>query len=194
MNPNKNEVRDRYKKIRAEITAKSRAIAEREICQRLMGLYCKPENFEWLLYASLPEEISTAKIFEWLGGHGAKCFFPKVEKDQISFYEVDNFKNLFKGTLSLEPKGDSQKYDGKEAIALIPGLVFSNHGHRLGYGKGFYDKFLSTNPKLLKVGLAFNEQIFIGKGWPTEPHDQRMDSVVTPASIWSATPDTQWRL
>ncbi|NOT79024.1 MAG: hypothetical protein HOP07_08475 [Bacteriovoracaceae bacterium] len=72
----------------------------------------------------------------------------------------------------------------KPEILVIPGLCFSKVGDRLGRGKGFYDKYLATHP-LIKIGLAFEEQIEEELVSVTEAHDEKMNYVVTDQNIYS---------
>lgn len=69
-------------------------------------------------------------------------------------------------------------------LVLVPGSAFSVHnGHRLGYGKGFYDRLLAQAPQALKVGLCFDVQLFAGADFPSDPHDVALDALVTESGI-----------
>ena len=66
-------------------------------------------------------------------------------------------------------------------IVLVPGIVFDMEGHRIGYGLGYYDKFLKKVPKAVKIGLAFDFQI-VGN-IPKETHDVLVDFIVTDKEV-----------
>lgn len=69
-------------------------------------------------------------------------------------------------------------------IVLVPGSAFSlTSGHRLGYGKGFYDRLLARAPQALKVGLCFDVQIFDTDAFPADPHDIALDALVSESGI-----------
>jgi 5-formyltetrahydrofolate cyclo-ligase len=66
-------------------------------------------------------------------------------------------------------------------VAVIPGTVFDRNGHRLGYGMGFYDRFLVRAPKAIRIGLAFSGQVV--ERLPTQAHDIHMDIIVTEEGV-----------
>jgi 5-formyltetrahydrofolate cyclo-ligase len=73
---------------------------------------------------------------------------------------------------------------------VVPGLAFDRAGHRLGYGKGFYDRFLAQlNPKVIKVGLVPSQLIF--EQLPKDPWDQPVDYLVSELGVWSPHPDAK---
>lgn len=84
----------------------------------------------------------------------------------------------------LEPGPDlPQAHPGLMDMIIVPGSAFSVQGHRLGYGKGFYDRLLAQAPQALKVGLAFDVQLFPAADFPQEPHDVQLDWLVTESGI-----------
>ncbi len=69
----------------------------------------------------------------------------------------------------------------------MPGVAFDRSGHRLGYGGGFYDRFLARLPaRALRIGVAFDQQVL--DELPAEEHDQPVDLVVTPSEVLHASP------
>lgn len=66
-------------------------------------------------------------------------------------------------------------------VAIIPGAVFDRCGHRLGYGGGYYDRFLAASPRAVRIGLAFSSQIT--DHIPVQPHDIPMDILITEQEI-----------
>lgn len=114
------------------------------------------------------------------------CSFPKVSKKGLNFYRVskefltsfnvNNLKYWSKSDLGvLEPKLAEESFIPK--VLLIPGVAFDKNFMRLGFGGGFYDKFLK-NYLGLKVGISFSDYI-IEEQLPTESHDVAMDFIVT---------------
>ncbi len=106
--------------------------------------------------------------------------FPRMNGDEIAFYP--SVKKDLKPTEAFgknffEPAGD--KEDTPE-VMLIPGIAFDRLGHRLGRGKGFYDKYLS-NKNIIKIGICFHDQLLVEI--PYEDHDVRMDYVVSSKEV-----------
>lgn len=111
-----------------------------------------------------------------------KFAFPKVLKTSMNFYHVSSLYALREGYGGIfEPLPATnylvKKWSDKDVI-FVPGLFFDKNGHRLGSGKGFFDRFLSKIPKsVIKVGICFSSQVV--EEIPTEEHDIRMDFLLT---------------
>ncbi len=130
-------------------------------------------------------EVETDFLNKFILHHGKVLGLPRVEGSQISFYKISSLVNdLEKGYSGiLEPKEILSKanYDSIE-LALIPGLAFDRLGSRLGYGKGFYDRYLREYPDIIKVGLAFKEQVL--EKVPIEEQDEKMDYIITENDVY----------
>ena len=102
----------------------------------------------------------------------------------MEFYRIEDPGQLKKGMFSV-PEPDVKQYplssfadaENGEAWILVPGVAFDEKGMRLGYGGGFYDRYLKQKENLHRTGIAFGEQIV--KRIPTEIHDHPMDDVIT---------------
>lgn len=117
---------------------------------------------------------------------GKKIALPVVQGDQLSTRWVSDPSELQPGAFGiLEPPPDAPPAAPRFDIILVPGLAFDLRGGRLGRGKGFYDRFLST-AEGLRVGLCFDDQIV--PRIPCEPHDLRMNVLLTPSGIFLCEP------
>jgi len=138
-----------------------------------------------LAYGANCEEIDPALAVSRLRDLGLRVAYPRVaSKDVLDLHEVDDPDDLVLGAFSIrEPRPDAPRVDASDVDAvLVPGVAFDRRGHRLGYGGGFYDRFLGALPKgPLRIGLAFDEQLF--DEVPAEPHDEPVDVVVTPSVV-----------
>lgn len=104
----------------------------------------------------------------------------------MNFFEVHHWDELQASKWTLEPKPEPTKlWRAETGTVITPGLVFNRWGQRIGYGKAYYDRFLHQHPKLLRIGLALNEQIHL-HAWEDESHDEVMDFIVCPAGIWAS--------
>lgn len=138
-----------------------------------------------LVYASYKSEVNTDDIVKKALLDGKKVGFPKCEiidgVPVINFYEVTNLCQLTEGYKGiLEP--DLEYYNLKEIdyvadLCIVPGVSFDKKGNRMGYGKGFYDRFLSKNMSRLNIALAFELQIV--EKIPTNEFDIAMDMIIT---------------
>jgi len=137
-----------------------------------------------LFYVSKDSEVYTyGMIRELLNKKNKKTVVPKVKKENLVLSLLCNFNELEKGAFNvLEPKPECIRIINptKIEVALIPGIAFDLRGHRVGYGKGYYDRLLKKT-KALKIGLAFEEQII--DNLPNEYEDVAMDLIVTDKRI-----------
>jgi len=129
-----------------------------------------------MFYVSSDSEVFTHEIIKKLIDE-KNIFVPLIKNNQIQASSLNSFSELEKGKFNiLEPK-IQRLTDPKELDAVIvPGLAFDNNGNRIGYGLGFYDKFLKKT-NALKIGLAFDLQI-VDKIM-VKDFDVKMDIVVT---------------
>lgn len=108
---------------------------------------------------------------------------PKVEQNGIEPSIIIDFDNLIpSGSFKIFEPIEIMKIAYKNiGIVLVPGIVFDKEGHRIGYGFGYYDKFLHKVPKAIKIGLAFDFQVI--ERIPREQHDVPVDLIVTEKRI-----------
>ncbi len=131
-----------------------------------------------LSFASNPLEINLWPLNQWLVKHH-RLFLPKIEEQSLSPYEIFSFEQLIPSKHSIkEPDPNVCRKVSLEEIDLIlvPGLYFDDHFHRIGYGKGYFDRFLSTLPHALKWGVGFKEQK--KNKLPQESHDICLDNIL----------------
>lgn len=140
-------------------------------------------------YRSLKGEVA---LEDFCISLGFSCCFPKLVEGKIYFYPVPskalintnlkNSKYWSKSNLGFfEPVSNDLSLDIIPKILLIPGLAFDKNFMRLGFGGGFYDKFLQDY-KGIKIGISFSEAISV-KNLPFEDHDVAMDFIVTDECI-----------
>jgi 5-formyltetrahydrofolate cyclo-ligase len=138
------------------------------------------EKQVFLFYYPHQNEVNLLPLLNELKNEGKTVLLPKVNGGFIVPVLVKDLQNLKKGKFSiLEPEG---KIFSKEKIDVIfvPAIVFDKQGHRIGFGKGYYDRFLKDT-KSIKVGVAYDFQIV--DEIPFEEHDVPVDFVITPTKI-----------
>jgi 5-formyltetrahydrofolate cyclo-ligase len=128
-----------------------------------------------LSYASFADEFDTSLINKYLCEKG-KLILPKVEENKLNIFYIKDIDFQTKKTIwgIVEPIPHLCKKANSEhlSLALVPGLAFDLLGHRLGYGKGFYDRFLPTIAEKTKIiGLGFKEQLMKNQFIPVSAHD-----------------------
>lgn len=134
------------------------------------------------MYCSVRGEISTRRILEELFREGRAVALPRIEGCELRLHRVTDLAQLAPGRFGItEPLANTPPVAESEPdLILVPGVAFDRRGHRVGYGKGFYDRLLChTNSPV--IALAYGFQIV--HHVPEEPHDRRMDYILTPNEL-----------
>ncbi len=179
----KEEIRQNMKGLRSALSADQVAHAGLSIVRHFHRMRY---GISWLLYAPLPTEISTWGLFAFAKElRKEKVFMPRIQGNELDFREVQSPQDLKKGEFTQEPPIGAKEWDPSQpAIVVVPGLAFNSTGDRVGFGKGFYDRFLAQYPHLPRLAVAYDFQIMPQAHWDTSKTDMKMDFVVTPAGIW----------
>ena len=170
--------------LRREIRARKRAMTEEEIETRsakLAQLFFASEAYQnaKTIYGYLPynQEVRTVPMLERALKDGKKVAVPKVYGDEMKFLYLDDLTAVAKGYAGIpEPIADEPVAQDKTALVLMPGLAFDPQGHRIGYGGGFYDKFLAAEPNHPTLALCYEFQML--PNLDVEDHDIPVDTVL----------------
>ncbi|WP_298039234.1 5-formyltetrahydrofolate cyclo-ligase [uncultured Desulfuromonas sp.] len=135
------------------------------------------------LYSPVLNEVFTEEIFRRARHSGKRVAYPRVRGHALEFVEVAGHDEMRAGAFGvLEPTGNQIIPPDALDIVVVPGVGFDLAGHRLGYGKGFYDRYLHAAGRCRKaVGLAYEMQLV--SELPAEAHDVRMHLLVTEERI-----------
>ena len=131
------------------------------------------------IYGYMPynQEVRTIPILEHALRNGKRVAVPKVYGDEMRFIYVTDLNAMEKSSCGIpEPVADGPVADDPTALVLMPGLAFDRAGHRIGYGGGFYDKFLSQEPLHPKIALCYEFQLL--PSIETEAFDIPVDQVI----------------
>lgn len=175
----KNNLRKEFKKYRLEMSKQEKASKDFEILNRVVSL---PEykNAKMLLtYVSTDIEVDTKSLIEGALIDGKTVLVPKCVDGKIDmkFYKISSISDLKPGAFGvLEPENCEQVSDFSDAVCILPGLGFDLQGYRLGYGKGYYDRFLA-NFKGKNIGVCYN--ICLKALIPHGKYDKMVDVLVT---------------
>lgn len=125
-------------------------------------------------------------LLSLLKDKGKTFVFPKVHDDDLSFYPAATPGDFAPGAFGIpEPAGKISVSVHDIDLILVPALCFDEKGHRLGYGKGYYDRLLKTCPGVFTVGVCFDECYI--SGLPVEHWDVNVDCVVTQTGVFIST-------
>ena len=127
-------------------------------------------------YFPIGSEINTHDIMLDILKQGKNLLLPRIIHNNIQFYIISNLEKLEKGSFEIMEPRDSCERAKKIDCILIPTVGVSKLGTRLGYGKGYYDRFLSSTDTV-KISLTYSKQIV--KSIPSDSHDIKVDWIIT---------------
>lgn len=183
-------------RIRKEVLARRDALTEEERRQKssmimekvLAAESCRrAENL--LVYVNYKSEVCTEELIFSALEEGKAVYCPKVNGEEMDFYRILSMRDLREGYRGIrEPEAAAERlFDSKNAgtfqtMLLMPGSVFDRNRNRIGYGKGYYDKYLERNPGLKTIGVCFDCQM--EDEIPFDIYDKRPDMVITESRVY----------
>ncbi len=181
---NKKELRKLCHGIRDGIPAVERRLRSKIITEKLFSLPQIGMAKKIFCYASFKSEVETEEIINRLLNNGVVVALPLCDKDThtMKAIVVESFEELKEGNYGIyEPPKDSLEISAENIdLVIVPALAFDRKGNRLGYGAGYYDRFLE-NYKGIVIGINFSEMIL--PNIPTDLNDHSMDIIVTDKEI-----------
>lgn len=169
-------MRELYKSIRNNIPDKKEK--SMRITERVLGLDELKKAHNIAIFLSFGSEVETRDIInELLPTHVVAI--PRVVGKDMVFLKINSLEGLEESRYGImEPPLIFENIMNDVDFAIVPGLAFTEDGIRMGYGGGFYDKFFANSFATL-CAICFDEQIT--KELPSEPHDRRMDIIISDA-------------
>lgn len=172
------------KTLRAQIRERKRAMTHAQIEEasaRLGQMFAQSELYRKAktIYGYLPynQEVRTVPMLQQALQDGKRVAVPKVYGNEMRFIYLEDLSRVEKGYAGIpEPVDDGPVADDPTALVLMPGLAFDPQGHRIGYGGGFYDKFLASEPEHPTLALCYDFQML--PVLETEEYDVPVDCVL----------------
>ena len=179
----KEELRTDISRERRYLTPEKKTILDKKIFTKLTNLPVWKNAKTVLIYVSHKDEIATLDFIKKTLNANSKKRIIVVPKTHLKFHalslhKLDELKQLIPGNYGiLEPHHLCETILPEQIdLAIIPGIVFNKKGHRIGYGKGYYDRLI-PHLNCPKISLAYNLQIV--ENMPVEDHDQLIDILLT---------------
>ena len=171
----KDEYRKKYLEIRKNI--KNREIKNNVIYNKIINNK-KINNAKLLLiYVSTKYEVDTIKIIKYYLDKKLIAV-PKIEDGMMNFYYINSLNDLKVGYFNiLEPITNKKVTNFNDTVSITPGICFSYDLNRIGYGKGYYDKFYAKHMDIYKVGLCYKELLL--DSVPYDQFDIKVDDIIT---------------
>lgn len=127
------------------------------------------------IYISMPHEVDTRQMMDWCFKHNKHVYVPKILKEGMIFVEIKSLEECLMNRMGILEPISNIAYDTIE-LMLVPMLAFNERKHRLGYGKAYYDRYLSKHA-VLKVGLCYQGDFEVELVESTT--DVQMDKIIT---------------
>lgn len=129
-------------------------------------------------YISTRNEVDLANLIEAAWTDGKRIAVPRVCGQDMSFYYIESYADLEKGNFGIsEPKDGAMQAEEKDALMLIPGVAYDKTGNRIGYGGGYYDRYLSGVHNHYIIAPAYEFQIV--DTLVSEKHDIQVDEIIS---------------
>ncbi len=179
--PQKNALRAQALEWRKGLSRSNKQRMDFKIQSKVMNLWKFREVKTVLLYCAKPLEIDTSMLIERAWALGKTVAVPRCVpgSSEMDFYIIGSLGDLAPGAFGvMEPVPERCKLlrDFTASVCIVPALVFDSTGYRLGYGKGFYDRFLSGYRGTC-IGLAYEQ--WVTKNLPHGKFDKKVDIIVT---------------
>jgi 5-formyltetrahydrofolate cyclo-ligase len=179
----KKEIRAEVKKHRREATEEQIQRDSDAICTTFLSLPEYAEAEIVFAYMDCKNEVQTKKVIEHCWKNGKKVAVPKVFGEIMKYYVITSCDDLEEGYFGIpEPKYEQlEEVICEDGLMILPGVAFDEQRHRVGYGGGFYDRYLEAHPNMKKIAFAFEFQMF--DNVPYEVFDRQPEKIITEKRI-----------
>ena len=180
----KNELRKKYKIIRNALDESFRKSASEKICESILSLdeYKKAQTI--MSYWAINTEVMVDTLIQNALDEKKCVFLPVCDTKSETMYSARLFdiKKIVRGSYGIcEPEGRQAFNASGIDVVIVPALVYNRRGFRIGYGKGYYDKFFADCTGAFKIGAAYSCQLCEENF--AEPFDARVDMIVTEKEV-----------
>ena len=178
----KEELRELYRQKRADIPKEDRVLQSIDMC-RMLSLWDVLRNAYGICsYMAIGEEVTLLRLMDLLAQERIPFAFPRVEGEDMVFIEYNDNLDFEKSAFGIQEPVGGRGIGWEKAAVLVPGIAFDLKGGRIGYGKGYYDRFLAAHPDYTPIGICFTEQVS-EEPLPVEETDVRMKYLALPDRI-----------
>ncbi len=183
--PIKKKLRAQAKEMRLSMSPVTKQSSDRKIKNKLLNLWAIREAETVLCYVSTSIEVDTRELINAFLQMGKRVAVPRCEggKSEMNFYYINSLDELSPGSFGVdEPESQQERLctQTRNSVCIVPAFMFDKYGYRLGYGKGYYDRYLSKYEGFT-VGICYGsnlrDKLFNGK------YDRAVDLVVTDKEI-----------
>lgn len=187
----KEQIRIHHKKLRNMLSVEERKFYS-QLIQEKLRMTIEYQNCSHLFaFVSFGTEVNTLDIIRQAFIDNKKVSVPKVEAHGMEFYEIHSLEGLISSKFGVPEPSSSEdtrykvmihsiETDQENRLMLLPGLAFDSTGNRIGYGAGYYDRYISKFPinHFYKMAIAYDFQLM--EQIAAEDYDIKADAIITP--------------
>lgn len=179
-------IRKKMLALRDGMSCEERMIYSKKITDTLLELDAIRQAKDILCFAGYKSEVQTEELMETLLALGKRVYAPRVYGEEMDFYRISSLKDLHEGYKGIpEPveacKDIFERPISDSTVMLMPGAVFAPDGSRIGYGKGFYDRYLAKYDIMNRIALCFSVQL--AESIPSDAHDKKASVIITEKGV-----------
>lgn len=183
----KKELRKHYRALRDNISCDEKDIMDEKVLRKITQLWSYREEDILLTYVATGSEVDTRPLIEYALNDGKTVAVPRCVENtrNMEFYIIKSLEDLEAGSFGvMEPiKHKCEKlHDLSKGVCIVPALAFDKDGYRLGYGKGYYDRFLNNySGRIIGVSYSF----CVCDELPRGRYDKKVSSIITEKRVMS---------
>jgi 5-formyltetrahydrofolate cyclo-ligase len=159
-----------WKDATAEI---AKQVAEHPLYLQAADIYC---------YVDYNGEVGTRAMIEEAWRQGKNVWVPRVLGAEMEFFQIHSYDELLPGTKGILEPEEGIPGTGENGLMIMPGVAYDRALHRIGYGGGYYDKYLEKHPQLKRMAIAFDYQVM--EAVPCDVHDIQPEILITESQIF----------
>lgn len=180
----KDEVRKVIKNYRTCMSEAEVNVRSKHIMLNIMNL-TEFDNADTILtYVNYGQEVVTKDLITYSLNKGKTVLVPKVYGKEMHFHQIKSLSELKKGAFGIPEPDNECIMDPRQGLMIMPGLAYDAHFNRVGYGGGFYDRYLEDRSGLLKVAVGYHYQMLDHDLIETNQFDMKPDMIVTEDRIY----------
>jgi len=177
----KRMLREEVRKRRKELSDFDWSEKSRLISERLFSLNAYKNAERIMIYLDCRKEVQTSGMILRAWRDGKQVAVPKCCGREMDFIEITDFSGLAEGAFGIREPESGEPVNWEDALMIMPGVAFDQKLNRVGYGGGYYDRYLSRHLSIYRAAVAFDFQVF--ESVPSCEHDIRAQILITDKEI-----------
>ena len=173
----KKEIRHEVRLIKKKTTKDEQMAVGQKICEKLIQMPEFKQAKSISIYVAYNQEVPTIPIIQQALELGKKVASPIVENGEIEFYCYDSIESLKEGEYGILEPTKELGIPGNDSLIIMPGVAFDKNRNRIGYGGGYYDRYLAKHPNSTTIAIAYDFQIY--DEFDAEEKDYRPQKILT---------------